>query len=410
MPYEALRWKGLEVDLPGPADTVDRLAGGLRERLVSLGIGYLGVSLQNYADNMLPVARTTNGHQTYSGQRPTYFSQNFLLVTYDAGRIGLDGGQFVVGGSRSTYTWKQGGPDTFGLLTLSYYQPLFGGRVEVKAGYLVNVFEFANTYVGGTLAQGTFGQSGNPLLQAGLSGGGVTAPGLEATLHLTGQVYTRVAVERPISPDGTIVDAQQNRSSLDLRVPNTGVLVIDESGYKVAASPERRETWVRGALAANSSRIRDYAGPANARTGGADTLAYLLADRQLVQLDPAGRPGRGVYVGASAYYAPPEFNRFSQLYQGRLYAKGLIAARPVDQMSFVASYNVFSGTLYSQALAAGQPAHRASLTLTASYGLHLVDGIYLNLGLAYTDHPTSITYTPQTGSALNALVNGSLFF
>lgn len=409
-PYESLRWKGLEVDLPGPSDTIDRQASGLRAALAAYGVGYLGVSLQNYAENMLEVARTTYGHQTYSGQRPTYFSQNFLLVTWDTGRIGLDGGQVVVGGSRSYYTWFQGGPDKFGLLTLSYYQPFFDKKMEFKVGYLVNAFEFANPYIGGALASGVFGQNGNLLLQGGLNGGGITSPGVEVTLNLTPTLYTKVGVTRPISPDGTIVDGQQNASSLDFRVPNTGILVIDETGYKVAAAPGRREFWVRGALAVNTSRYKDYDRPAGTRTSGANDFAYLLADAQLTQVAPDSKPGRGIYAGASVYYAPPEFNRFSQLYQGRLYAKGLFDSRPSDQISFVASYNVFSSSLYQQAITARQLAHRDSLALTASYGLHVSPGAYLNLGLTYTDHPTSITYTPQTGSALNALVNLSLFF
>jgi porin len=405
-----LRWKGLEVDLPGPADTIDGLAGGLRSDLAKLGIGYLGVSLQNYSNNLLDVARTTNGRQTYSGQRPTYFSQTFLLVTYDMGRIGIDGGQFVVGGSLSDYTWRQGGPNNFGLLTLSYDQSLFAKAVELKIGYLVNSFEFANPYVGGALASGVFGQSGNLLIQGGLNGGGITSPGLEVTLNMTSALYSKLGVERPISPEGTIADARQNKTSLDLTLPNTGVLVIDEAGYKVAATDESHDLWIRGAFAANSSRYRDFEKRAGELTGGANHFAYLLGDYQLIQTDPHARPGRGIYVGGSAYYAPPQFNRFSQLYQGRLYAKGVFDARPKDQISFVVSYNVFSGIQYRQALAADLLAHSDSLALTASYAFNLSPGAYLNVGLTYVNHPTSVTYAPQTGSALNALSNLSLFF
>lgn len=409
-PYESLRWKGLEVELPGPADSIDGQASGLRASLAAYGIGYLGVSLQNYSENTLDVARTTSGRQLYSGQRPTYFSQNLLLVTYDTGHLGLHDGQIVVGGSRSYYTWLQGGPDKLGLLTLSYYQPFFDHKVELKVGYLVNSFEFANPYIGGALASGVFGQSGSLLYQGGFNGGGVTSPGVEVTLNVTPSVYTKVGVERPISPDGTIVDARQNGSSLDIRVPNTGVLVIDETGYKVAAAPGRSELWVRAAVAANSSRYLDYTARPGSRSAGENGFGYLLADYQLWQAAPDHRPSRGVFIGGSAYFAPPDLNRFSQLYQGRLYTKGLFDARPSDQISFVVSYNVFSKALYQQAIAAGFLAHGDSLALTASYGLHLSPGAYLNLGLTYVDHPTSITYTPRTGSALNALINLSLFF
>ena len=408
--YEELRWKGLDVTLPGPRDTVDGEAGGLRAKLADLGIGYLGVALQNFATNTLDVARTTNGHQLYSGQRPTFSTQDFLVVTFDTGRIGLPGGQIVVGGARSYYTWLQGGPAKFGLQTLTYDQPLFGGRVEVKAGYLVNSFEFANSYIGGALATGVFGQNGNILVQGGLNAGVVTTPGFEAKFNLSKMVYTTVGVERPISPDGTVTEALQNPTSFRLRVPNTGILVIDETGYKVAAAPGQHEVWVRAAVAGNSSRYNDYTAATGQRTAGMNGFAYLLADTQILQVDPNDHPSRGLYAGLSFNYAPPDYNRFSQFYQGRLYAKGFFDARPTDLISFVAAYNVFSGTLYDTAIKAGSLAHIGSTALTASYAAHLLPGFYLNIGMTYVDHPTSITYTSKTGSALNVLTNLSFFF
>ena len=322
--YEALRWKGLEVDLPRPADTVDGQAGGLRASLAAQGIGYIGTSLQTSVQNTLDVARTTGGQQLYSGQRPTYYTTNFLVVTYDTGRIGLPGGQIAVGATLSDYTWKSGGPDKFGVLTATYYQPLFDNRLEIKAGYLINSFEFANIFVGGNLATGVFGTAGNILYQGGFDGSGVTTPGFEMTFNATSAFYTKAAVERPISPDGTIVEAQQDRSSVDFRVPNTGVLVVDETGYRVAATEGRHEAWIRGAFAANSSRFVDYAGAAGQRVSGENNFAYLLADYQITQPDPDRRPSRGIYVGGTYNYAPPEFNRFSALYQGRNLRQGTV--------------------------------------------------------------------------------------
>ena len=211
------------------------------------------------------------------------------------------------------------------------------------------------------------------------------------------------------APDGTIAEAQQNLTSVDFRVPNTGVLVADETGYKVAAAPDRRALWVRAAVAANSSRYVDYEGAAGQRRSG-NYFAYLLGDYQVTQIDPLGAPGRGLYVGGTFNYAPPDSNRFSQLYQGRLYAQGIFDARPSDLISLVAAQTVFSSVLYASALNAGMPAHLDSFALTASYGLHLAPGTYVNLGLGYVNHPTSITYTPRTGSALIAQGNLSLIF
>ncbi len=257
---------------------------------------------------------------------------------------------------------------------------------------------------------GVFGTAGNILYQGGFDGSGVTTPGFEMTFNATTAFYTKAAVERPISPDGTIVEAQQDRSSVDFRVPNTGVLVVDETGYRVAATEGRHEAWIRGAFAANSSRFVDYAGAAGQRVSGENNFAYLLADYQITQPDPDRRPSRGIYVGGTYNYAPPEFNHFSALYQGRIYAKGLFDSRPIDLISFVASKNVFSNVLYTSAINEGMLAHAESLSLTASFGLHLTAGTFINVGLTYVDHPTSITYTPQTGSALVVQGNLSLIF
>jgi porin len=88
----------------------------------------------------------------------------------------------------------------------------------------------------------------------------------------------------------------------------------------------------------------------------------------------------------------------------------LFESRPSDLISFVASKNVFSDVLYAEAIDARMLAHADSLSLTASYGLHLAAGTFINAGLTYVDHPTSITYTPKTGSALVVQGNLSLIF
>ena len=95
--------------------------------------------------------------------------------------------------------------------------------------------------------------------------------------------------------------------------------------------------------------------------GGRSTgnyAAYVLADQQFVQLAPVeGQAARGWYAGVSAMYAPPEFNRVSQVYELRLYGIGLLPSRPSDMVSVVVSRNVFSQYLVDAALRSGQLAH-----------------------------------------------------
>jgi porin len=109
-------------------------------------------------------------------------------------------------------------------------------------------------------------------------------------------------------------------------------------------------------------------------------------------------------------YAPPELNRFSQYYELRLYGIGLLPSRPRDMLSLVVSRNVFSHYLVDAALQQGQLAHDASLSITAGYSATIAPGIRAGIGLGYTDHPTPVVYTPQTGSALNILANVITFW
>ena len=104
-------------------------------------------------------------------------------------------------------------------------------------------------------------------------------------------------------------------------------------------------------------------------------------------------------------YAPPEFNRFSQYYELRLYGIGLLPSRPGDMLSLVVSRNVFSRYLVDAALQRANSRMHGSFSITAAYTAPIAPGIRVGIGLGYTDHPTPVVYTPQTGSDLNILAN-----
>jgi porin len=200
-----------------------------------------------------------------------------------------------------------------------------------------------------------------------------------------------------------MVEKIANSTGLDWSTPNSGVLAIDEVGYRKEAAPGQLATWVRAAGIVNNSRYVDF------EFGGRNTgnyAAYVLADRQFIQLAPvAGQAARGWYAGVSAMYAPPEFNRFSQYYEARLYGIGLLPSRPSDMVSVVVSRNVFSNYAVDAVLRSGQLAHTGNFSVTAAYYAAIAPGIRVGIGVGYTDHPTPVVYTPQTGSALNVLAN-----
>jgi len=160
---------------------------------------------------------------------------------------------------------------------------------------------------------------------------------------------------------------------------------------------------VRAAWIGNTSRYVDF------EFGGRGTgnyAAYVLADQQFLQLAPvAGQAARGWYAGVSALYAPPEFNRVSQTYELRLYGIGLLPARPTDMVSLVISRNVFSHYVVDATLQSGQLAHTGNFSITAAYNASIAPGIRAGIGLGYTNNPTPVIYTPQTGSDLNLLAN-----
>jgi hypothetical protein len=87
--FESLRVKGLNIALPGPQDTIDPDFAGIRSSLAAIGIGYIGYTNNNFFDNMLPAERTTFGQQTYNGQKPTFFTNNVMQLTYDLSRYGM---------------------------------------------------------------------------------------------------------------------------------------------------------------------------------------------------------------------------------------------------------------------------------------------------------------------------------
>jgi porin len=151
-------------------------------------------------------------------------------------------------------------------------------------------------------------------------------------------------------------------------------------------------------------------------------MAFIsLGDRQLSQVAPSSpnTAYRGLYAGFSAMYAPPETVIFSQSYEARLYTIGLFESRPTDMISLIYNRNEFShyfanamnaSTSSAAVLGFAVPmAHRNSNTIGLGYLAHLMPGIYWNIGVSYTDHP-SVTYFNGEGSSLIFNTGTTFFF
>lgn len=400
--FDHLREKGIWLNIPGPADTIDQDKGGVRSALADLGIGYVGWTQNSLIDNRLPNAsKSTIFNQRYIGESPTFGTVNFMIVTYDLSRFGIPDGQITVGAEQQHWTWKPAGPDRVGINTIAYYQTFFDGTLELKMGYLRNHDEF--------LGMNPFGPTPVILSQAGMSNNSAPTPALNVKYNFDDRLYTKISIQRSVSPDGQLAHITENPTGLDWRTANAGILLLDETGFKNKAAPGLPETWLRAGIGFNDSRYPHLAGPLQPRAN-ANSAYYVAADRQFWQSDAQGSPARGIYGGFSAMYAPSDVNKVSRYLELRLYAKGLFNSRPRDQIAIAATNIAWSRFAVDAALAKGDLVHRDSTAIWGRYTARLAPGVYATLGLLYINHPTTITYTRQTGHALNVLMSTSVFF
>ena len=415
---DALKIRGLAIPLPTAVDTIDQGLFGIREALADYGISYLGISTTTFQDNLLrhqlPAGNQFGPHsrdlQLYAGQLPTYTTTNELFLFYDLRRYGIPDGQIAANVVSLSTNWAPSGPDGLYLGTLSYYQTLFNKKVEVKFGWLQNAFEFLGTQVGGSLANGVFGPNASVPGENGLNSGGAPTLGVNIKYNFPDSLYTKVGVQRAISPNGTVVERLNNPTALNFKITNAGVAALDEVGYRVNPLPGRLQTWIRAAASITTSRYQEILTPTLREQP--DYGLYFLIDHQLLQTAPRsgfGSPRRGVYAGFTFEDTPHYFNTFDRYYEGRLYGFGLIPDRPNDLISFVANHSTFSDESVIAAREQHLLAHPGVTSVTGSYGIQALPGVNINLGVSYTDHPTIVTFTRSTGSALNFLANAVLF-
>jgi hypothetical protein len=241
--FESLRVKGLNIALPGPQDTIDPDFAGIRSSLAAIGIGYIGYSSNSFYDNMLSAERTTFGNQAYNGQKPTFFTNNVMQLTYDLSRYGIPDGQIVLGGVYNFDTWAPAGPNALSLATFSYYQTFLNKRVELKFGYLANAVEFWGPFLAGNLAASIFGPSANIPVELGINAWAWATPAINIKVNGPDGFYDKLGIQRASSPDGPSVEKIDNPTNLKWSTPNSGVLVINEFGYRTEAAPGQLATW-----------------------------------------------------------------------------------------------------------------------------------------------------------------------
>lgn len=397
--------KGWDIPFPSFGDTLLQDVGGFRTTLAKYGIGVLDWNLIIMSVNMLNTPRQSNGIQTYWGQRFSVFAGTIAYVTVDMGHYGIPGGQFQISGQFDRSSWQPFIPSSFALNGLSYYQSLFDSKLELIVGYVVNNTSFVGTALGSNLAS-PFGPSASIPAELGLSFPPATAPTAEVKINI-GSFYNQAAVQRSLPPasNHVLASVQLNPTGFKLKVDNAKALVIDEVGYKHLATPERSYLWARLGAMYNNSPFADFS--QSGKT--ADNFgSYLLVDRQIWRLAPSASETayRGLYLGVSAEYAAPKTNVVSQYYEARAYVLGPFHSRPKDQIGLVYFHQVFSRYLRDASERSGLLARSWSNTITPSYTLRILSGLYGTVSVSFTDHP-SFVYVPNEDSAL--LFQASLY-
>ncbi|RXH54685.1 carbohydrate porin [Granulicella sibirica] len=399
---EDLNLRGGYLKLPPFSETVFGLENPVTQNLAKHGIGLYDIDDNDFTYNTLS-APAPLAQQTYTGQRPTWKSSHYPMLTWDLRQLGVKGGQLEVMGTVQKISWNAGGPNAIGFGALAYYQSLFKGHLELKGGYIDNDFEYVGTAIGGQASSGSLGVFASLPFEVGMSYLPMTTPAFNVNVHYPHHVYTKIGLQRSMDPKGGVTEAARDTIGLRFAPKGDGLLTIYEGGYQHDADAKTHQMWLRGGYMYNTTHFT------NLKTGGQTTnnmLGYLLADRQLWKTDPA-QPYRGLYAGVSAMDAPATQNSYSQYYEARLYMRAPFHSRPADMASIVSSHTTYSPYAKYNAVASGSTYWNGATSLTGSYTLRLARGTYFTPGISYTNGPD---IAPRNKSSLNLLAVFSIFF
>lgn len=389
--FDALKPQGQTTDFSSTFDTLLQDAGGFRSTLADSNLFIRGVSINSIGYDVGGNRRPTSP-QLYSGQKPTITSSNDIRAGWKIGGTGTDITQINVGFSYSVVNWDQVGPSGSQFSRFDIYSTFFNRKVEVKAGVSQGILEFIGIFAGGNpiLASGL---GGTIPVQTGLSGSTAPTPGINVQLNGRDGLYSKTGIMRSIGSDGLISEARDNGVGLKLTRRGAKPLVIQEFGILRPASQNGRQMWLRLGGLYNTTDYTRFDRP-----GTKDNWSlYALADYQIVKPSTA-EPYRGIFIGASALVAPDNVNIYTQTFEGRVYAVGMVPGRPTDQMSFTLSYNRFGKPGRETFDLLGLQTNKGQLSVGALYAFRARAGLYLTPSISYIRKPS---FTGDFGPAVN---------
>ena len=399
---ESLNLLGADIHMPPFTDTVMGADSDFRRESYSKGVALRNNSTLMYSQDAInsPVAAD---QQVYQGQRPFLRLMANPILTYDMHDIHFHNAQLYFAAGLTWVSWNNAGPSSMAMSALYIYKAFADGRIETKAGYIANDFEFVGLQVGGSLSTGSQGVYAILPYEVGLSHFPLTAPSFNLKLNGPKHLYFKTGIQRSLDPSGG--PATINRNSTGFRFMPKGDKLVNvyEVGVNQRATADSGQSWVRAGYIHNTTPYP------NSRTGvptPGNFCAFILADHELHQSDRE-HPARGIYVGASVIGTAMDLNAYTRYYEFRLYDEAPFRSRPDDTASLVASYSTYNPWLLRNLVAQGKTVWRNASTLTASYNVHLARGTFFSAGLSYHAGPD---ITPRVPNALIFSTIVNVFF
>jgi porin len=375
-----LREPGLIVAYPSPLDSIIGDMGGWRSALADRDIGFEMRSASVVQSNVLEAGQPEHP-QRYAGQRPTLSAALNATATFGLDSIGLENGLLSVGATAVLTSWDVN-PQGVSFRAFYFYNSWLDKAVELKFGYIGNAYEYIGLFVGGSPVL-TSGFSSVIPFQVGLSSDPAVTPAVNLTLRSKTGIYTRVGIQRSLSPRGLTYEMQTHGAGLNFTNAGAHALFIGELGLRRPSSASSRSLWLRAGGLYNKSNYPRFDG----RGDDVNGCAFIAGDVQALQVSP-NASYRGVFLGAAAFWAPPIVNVFTQNYELRAYSVGLFDARTSDSIAVKVNYSKFSDDARRALAPTNLGTHPDQLQVQGSYSLHVLPGIYVIGAASWITNPS----------------------
>jgi porin len=230
-------------------------------------------------------------------------------VTIDTGKVfGIPGGQIQAAGDYYRSTFPPFYADAVTLSALYWRQNILNDQGVVAFGLMNLAQDIVGVSIVGSLFS-PFGTQSSVAPTHGAASSPINQPAVEVTWNFTDKIYTIGAVGRGTNPKGTLADLANNTAQVNPFPSGTGqyTVALNEWGYKQQCGPNTPYLWARVGAIYSNSLYADFGQLAT--NGTTDTKAiWALVDYQISQFEPTSPKAayRGIYVGASFNYGPPD--------------------------------------------------------------------------------------------------------